>query len=508
MNDAHDRTHRLAQLYGIAPGLLDGLTRRRAALVLGENVAASPVAKLALLTLCNLTTRLGPYAPCLDLLVPGSVGRLASRVYPTGDSLEEQALWALRNGIALEGLVRNPVDVGHRYDHAIVIGDADVAATEVVHVSWSGWLGRVGSNPGAIDPNETNPFGALIGAALAAAALHARHLILMGARIPEPSEWVLNSYTLAAEAGGPDLRDHIELPRVLMVGAGALGSTLTYAMAHVPGVSGSVDTVDDDVLKRTNANRQITAPYDRAVPQTLPKVDDLHMVWPAIKPFRMKYDEYKSRTGRSAGDFDVAITAVDNTEARRAVATDLPRVVIDGATGGTMVAVMRGSIPTEACVACSYAEVATDDEDLWAKRLGASRETVAMLRSGAAEFDSAIINAIRERGTLAIDDEVVDGLRQEGWTYLTRARCGNAKPDRDLPSASVSYVSALCGFVMAAQLVAEVLGHPRLVGPPRWVWDDVLKCRPQDAERVAPDRSRSCSERHELRAAIHRGRWR
>ena len=42
--------------------------------------------------------------------------------------------------------------------------------------------------------------------------------------------------------------------------------------------------------------------------------------------------------------------------------------------------------------------------------------------------------------------------------------CGNARPERDLPTASVSYISARCGFLMAAQTVAEALDSEKNAG--------------------------------------------
>lgn len=508
MNDVHDRTHRLVQLYGIRPNMVERLTQRRVALVLGSDLAGSEVARLAFLTVCNLATRLGPYVPNLNVVVPEAAPRLESCLYSDGASLQAQALWTLRNAVPMDGLNRGLAAPGEVHEVAIVLGDARVAADEVVRLGWAGWLGRTASTPSDVDPMERNPFGALTAAALGAAWLHARQLIAVGARIPDPLDWALNSLTLAGEPGGALLANQpIVLPRVLLVGGGALGSTLTYAMAHLNGVSGSLDVVDHDVLKPTNANRQITAPFERARTEAIYKVNDLQLCWPAVRGFPMTYDAYKEAEGRSAGDFDIVITAVDNAETRRAVASDLPRVLIDGATGGTMVALMRGSDPSDSCVACTYAQVETDEDELWSTRLGTSREAVAALRSGSLAFDDEVVRQIREQGTLPFDVEVEQALRREGWSYLERGRCGNVRPDRDVPSASVSYVSALCGFLMAAQLVGEILGSPSLITPPRWTWDDVLRCRPQDAERVGADQSPSCADHHELRSGIYRRRW-
>jgi len=215
----------------------------------------------------------------------------------------------------------------------------------------------------------------------------------------------------------------------------------------------------------------------------------------------------RQRQGRSSGSYALAVTAVDNTEARREVALDLPKVLIDGATGGLAITLMRGVDPSQSCVACAYPKVKADEDELWSKRLGHSREDVQKFREGSKLFDAETIAQIRSHGTLVVDAERERGLLAEGWPYLKRAACGNASLDRSLPSASVSYVSAICGFLMAAQMVGEALGSPTLVSNPRWVWDDVLRLPPNKAAFEARPLVKSCAERHSMRTRFYRKRW-
>jgi len=139
-----------------------------------------------------------------------------------------------------------------------------------------------------------------------------------------------------------DLPANVSLPSTLLVGGGALASAIAYAMAHIRGLSGVVDAIDKDALKRTNSNRQITARFEQAKPENLHKVVELAAAWPAIRPAPVMYNEFKRQREGGAGNYELAVTAVDNTEARREVALDLPKALIDGATGGLMVTLMRG----------------------------------------------------------------------------------------------------------------------------------------------------------------------
>ena len=511
--DVHDRTHRLAKLLGIGPEAVRDLADRRVVLEIGPEAAAMEIGKLAFLTLCNLVTRLGPYVPHLEVCVPPGAMALDSPVYRAGgSSLGAQALWILRAAIPVEDLIRQAAHVHPTlpYDVAVSIGTSAVSARVRLRVGWEGWLAMVGDEE-EVAPSvaDANPFGAMTASAMATARLHGLQLTSVGAKIPLPTEtWRLNALTLTAEGGGAPLPGtEIRVPRLLLVGAGALGSSFTYAMAHVRGVLAEVDAIDPDVLKPSNANRQITAPFERAEDEHTHKVDDLAACWAAVRPIPLTYDEFKAEHGRSAGDYEIAISAVDNAQARREMARDLPRVAIDGATGGLMVTLMRGADPALSCVACAYAEIITDEDAVWSRRLGTSRERVCQLRDGNLAFTDEVLSQIRDEGTLVMDAEIEDGLRTDGWAYLSRARCGHAKPDRDLPSASVSYVSSLCGFLMASQVIGETLGVPTLIGRPSWVWSDLLRESPLAAERLVGDTSRDCLARHDRRSRIYRSKW-
>lgn len=509
--DVHARTHLLARQLGIDVAATNQLTTRKIVLEVGAEPASSKVGKLAFLTLCNLATRLGPYAPNLYVAVPSSARGLASSVYPSAaGGLLEQALCTLRSAIPSADLVRLPADPSDVFDLSICIGMPQARAERRVHLGWDGWLAVISEDLAvAGQPGEANPFGALLAAAIAVGRLHALQLMSIGASIKLPrGEARLNALTLDDRPGGTPLPTAgIRLPTTLLVGGGALASALCYAMAHID-VLAEVDAVDRDVLKGSNANRQITAPFERAKTEKVYKVHDLAAAWPAVRPEPLMYADFKAKHDRSAGDYAIAITAVDNAEARRDVATDLPKVVIDGATGGLMVTLMRGADPATSCVACQYAEITTDEDTTWAKRLGCSRDQIRQLREGTKPFDSHVISRIRESGTLMLDDELEQGLLSEGWSPLTRARCGSAKPDRDLPAASVSYVSAICGFLMAAQTIGEAIGAPALLEKARWVWADVLRDLPQSAEREIPMVMSSCASRHNLRSRIYAKRWR
>jgi hypothetical protein len=508
--DVHDRTHRLAAQLGVARKAVARLSSRHVVIEIGDDVVGSDVARLAFLTACNLATRLGPYVPNLYVRVPESAPPICSPIYADGASLREQSLWTLRESTDVKDLRREVAPDSQAFDVALTIGKPAATAGTRIYFGWDEWLALVAEQSVAVPvAAERNPFGALLAAAIAVGRLHAFQVNAVGGSIPRPTEtWALNALTLTTAPGGATLPLNVTLPSTLLVGGGALASAIAYAMTHTRGLTGAVDTIDQDVLTRTSSNRQITARFELAQRENLHKVDELALAWPAIRAAPVMYNEFKQQRKGGAGNYELTVTAVDNTEARRAVALDLPKALIDGATGGLMVTLMRGCDPAESCVACAYPEIRTHEDDIWIKRLGHDREQVQQLRDGTKPFDGIVVEQIRTRGTLTVNKEVERGLLAEGWPYLKRAACGNAKLDRDLPAASVSYVSAICGFLMAAQIIGEAIGAPTLVSKSRWAWGDVLRQPPSAAEFESRPVAKSCAERHDMRSRIYSKRWR
>lgn len=505
-SEAHDRTLRLAKTTGIRVERLHELQEVRVLLELGDDASEDPLSCLSFLTLCNIATRLGPWAPHIDIRVPNDAMTPPSRIYHEGSTLASEGLRILRESISTDGLHRGHATT-KTYHLALTIGQATAHAQRRLYLGWDHWLATITAEERA-RVSDGNPLGAFLSAAMGTARLHQHHVLHLKGKIAAfPLDpWSLSAFALDAATIGPRVERGLTLPRALMVGGGALGSTTTYALSHVPHLStAGVDTVDHDVITETSSNRQITAPYSRAVPEDFPKVRDLELAWPSIRPAQERYEDWKARTGKTAGDYPLAITAVDSIEVRRNVAGDLPRVLIDGATGGLGIAITRVDSPDRGCLRCEYPIVETDESGLWAARLGIDRASVEDFRTGRRQFDDTVLDLIGEHGTLVLDDEEEANLKNEGWAFLIRRGCGGARPDRELPHASVSYVSATCGFLIAAQAVKEAMGAqstPLGNGRERWEWDNLF-ANPTTGTLRKTDIHQPCAETHAILSRVY-----
>lgn len=114
---------------------------------------------------------------------------------------------------------------------------------------------------------------------------------------------------------GEDGQKKLSDAKVLIVGAGGLGSPVAYYLAAA-GV-GSIGLIDDDVVDVSNLQRQILHTADRV---GIPKVDSAQMTLKNLNP-TIQINTYKMRLNASNVDeilplYDIVVDGCDNFETR------------------------------------------------------------------------------------------------------------------------------------------------------------------------------------------------
>jgi molybdopterin/thiamine biosynthesis adenylyltransferase len=273
-------------------------------------------------------------------------------------------------GLASELATRLPLVVRSAdgpADYSISIGatGADLA------VDATGWLAALGDT---LDThNDGNPIGPLGGAALTAGeafkwafgAIYPKRAALL-----ETMPWrgVFSFFSYNLDLVSPPIHD-IRIATTL-IGVGGVGGGFIRAIAALGRrVSGSLDLVDDDVLTTDNLNRVSFATLAGVLagkPKVIEAETFLRRFCPAltVAGHPETFDVYKQRTPRRADRiYDVVVTGLHDDDTRWEVQRDLPRILIDGATGRDMVArVERTEFGRYGCLGCSRrpAPVAAD----------------------------------------------------------------------------------------------------------------------------------------------------
>lgn len=310
----------------------------RVAVVVGSS--ARPAQRLLAGTLVDMVLRLDP---------------LVSEVIV--DSPDEHAL-------AADLITRLPIVVtdGATIEADYSIGIGTPARTVDLAADAAGWIAAIGTPATAAD--DGNPIGALVGASLTAAevfkwAFTTTYPDRSMALQLSPWTGTFSFFSYTDDDASPALAD-VRIDTTL-IGAGGVGAGFVRAIAALgPRVFGSLAIVDADVLTVDNLNRVSYAILDAALRDEL-KVTEAtaylrrHCPHLVVMPCPMTFDTFKRRIPRREDRrYDVIVTGLDDDDIRWEVQRDLPRILIDGATGRDMVTrVERVEFGRYGCLGCS-----------------------------------------------------------------------------------------------------------------------------------------------------------
>ena len=335
--------------------------------------------------------------------------------------------------------------------------------------SATGWVAHISSKDDFVLPthDSTNvPFGTLAASALAAAEVFKRLLP------PRPSRGALFSktsystftYSVGDEDPGPDLPPSIPLGPLLLAGAGAVGQAFVHALSHVVGLSGDLLAVDNEVVDDpTNSNRYCLA-EDQDIGTRTPKTTlaARQMDGSTVRVIPQQRELTDVLDNINTGDLPwprAVISALDNDEARYALQLVWPDLIVEGATGDTLLQVFRHHFEEgTACLRCIHE--APNEGELY--------ERAVARRSGLKE--QRILEAIRGENTKVTEKDVTDAA--EAVKPLLRAKLGKdlcgvlAEIERFDSSGqpaiqpSVSFTSYLAGLLACAELIRWAAGLP------------------------------------------------
>jgi len=332
-----DRTLRQLQAFGIETG------ERPSGTTVGIRVSPNATAEQQLLAtaLVDLTLRLDPLVEEVRL-----------------EGFNEAWLGIIRERVPLE-----LGDTARSVDLTVSLGAAPRTADLIVDAA--GWVAAVNTEANASPGGIVNPIGALAGATLGTGEIFK---IAFARAFPdarytrrfEPAEGTFSFFDYRYRGANPPLQP-VAIDATL-VGAGGVGAGAIATIAALRNhISGVLRIVDDDRLSRDNLNRVTYARVQSALQRVL-KVDEAaafleprvpHL---AVERHPCRFGAFKRALAprRENRRYDVIITALDNDDARHEVQRDLPRILIDGATGrDANVTVERVLLGQWACLGCT-----------------------------------------------------------------------------------------------------------------------------------------------------------
>lgn len=394
-------------------------------------------------------------------------------------------------GVAGEGEVGGRIWIGDV--RSAPAGGSSCEAEMDVHVAFDAWTCalRRGAAAGAVVA-ATVPFGALIAACFAVAEVFKT---LVASSVPESEvesfrrrfvhDWHFSAWTMERFGQGisvtprtaPEVLPPLAVDGVLQVGAGAVGNATALAFASAAAVVGELAVLDLKCVDVKNLNRCFFFTEDDI---DAPKVEALERA--AARPDWRVRGRHQLFDAAAADGRSIILSTVDNNEVRHRMQEALPDVLIEGATGGTTVAVgVHTPGNGRSCLVCRHPD----------PEIGVTRRVPLSLADAAAAtgLTEAELASGRVGGETVITDEVIERVaarsadaaaalkraREDGQDLCgalgdLRAQLGTVRGPRE---ASIPFVSNLAGVLAAAEVIKLLLRAGGVPDVP--VLDNVLE---------------------------------
>jgi hypothetical protein len=443
-----DENARFADQLGVSTSVFSGPI---VTLELPPKAAHHPEAGIAFMMaanlLCRIFTKLHLVAPDIQVGPNAwAIRTLSELVDPLSEISEGDVSWGPAASTEI----------------AVAVGAAStIPPAHATFFSFSGWdaaleLELVGSQPG--------PLAALFSACYGAAQAFIYAARIVGAQYRPIRPFRLSLLNYEEVSRPVEFPLEVNIPDTHLVGVGAVGSALVYSLAHLRSINGNLTAIDDDFVDFTNLGRYILMRKADAIPQQPNQTSGKAKVEVAVnalsrhgvraEPCRMTFKEF--RTGRK-DPIELLLTPVDSEAGRCELAADLPRMVLNAATGHSTVTISRHHFDDgKACLRCLYLprENALSTEMRLADALGMPvaevKDHLANNCRVPADLARRIESHLR-RPAGSLDSFVGQHLQ----SLYQRAICGHTAIDTSVGTvvSPLSFISAAAGVMLAVELV-------------------------------------------------------
>lgn len=396
----------------------------------------------------------------------------------------------------------------------------------LLHVDGGGWVSYNGTRPSQLPdaPWPAVPIGPL--AAACRAAGQATSLVLGAESTTEsipPTVYASALTYSASEAPLPDGAVTSSAPELhaVLVGAGSVGGAAVYALAHTPGLAGTLVVTDPQRLEDKNLDRALlaTASLAAAEPFKVDVVKDAlaHHGALQVTPWPQRLEEWVVSRPRTEA-LPLVLTAVDSRDSRRSIQDCLPLELVNAACNPTEIHLSGHRTGQGPCACCLHMEEVLDTKVVRSRLLqeatGLNERMVLHYLASDSPMPTMLVRGIEQHRGLA-----PGSLAQYEGRTLEELRLGHllygATPvlsSTGTVAVAAPYVTALAGVLLAAEALkaatpgleslrlgptgshikyAEnpLAGAHRavLTNPPRWPGSECL-CRSARRLRILRDR--------------------
>lgn len=261
--------------------------------------------------------------------------------------------------------------------------------------------------------------------------------------------------------GALDPTSPMTLDRPVVAGVGAVGCAFIYALI-VAQAEGRIVLLDPETVGDTNLMRYVLFDNRHLGQEKVKAAEEIISATGldlAVERSATVVKKYLQDHPAERERLTLLVSAVDTYEARRELASELPREVLNAGTAPSDFTISRhGFGDGLACLACLYPARATDTDldAVAARELGLEKAEVAEIRSARSSLTREQLKAIArhrrepEESHLAYEGQPLD-------SFYRKVICGTTPVEtpRGEAVAPLAQGSALAGFLLARGLADE-----------------------------------------------------
>ena len=248
-----------------------------------------------------------------------------------------------------------------------------------------------------------------------------------------------------------------------LVGLGAVGEALVYTLCSLTSIKGTIHLIDPDNVQWSNLNRYICATRSDAEACS-PKVDvakkllEAHHNVLKVEPFHESYDDFRKLSQNRK--YDLLISAVDNSETRRLIQRDLPKLILNAGALESMYSISRVELGRSQCLICPDPKGERELHLLntVASLTGIPTNEIEQLRRTNGVFKEEHIRMLLEhaRGGPTFPIPCL-GMRFPDWLYENKSELGLMKwPELNIP---IPLTTILAGVLLAGEVIKDKYFH-------------------------------------------------
>ena len=335
------------------------------------------------------------------------------------------------------------------------VGPTDVKSEFVVQINSFGWVSYVScnSNVKTFSTDNENPVGAMGAACFGSAEVFKRILETNGCKKrsvtdhPKQACFSFKDYSLFSD--NKDFPRKIDIGKILLVGAGAVGSGFLYALSKIDKIQGDIVVLDHDGIDSTNLNRCLPYFVDDVDKPKASICERLSKDGLQITGHAVEYDKFQIHEK----EFPIIVSTVDNNNTRYAIQHDLPKIIFHAATGGIVSAVAVFKMLENACMCCIFEDSITYEEII-SNETGIPVDVVDRALKQKLPFTEEHYGFVcKKLGNSAAQFQNSIGKPFE--TVYQKEICGmvSVETNNGKKSASVPFVSFFSGLCAASELI-------------------------------------------------------